>query len=165
MTQLFTKHIRGFLVREDGAILIEFALVLPLMLGIFALTVESTRLMKTYQTTVAGVRDASRYLARTTPSDICDSGGSVSGMTTTLQTMVEKDISGSDLMPSQVTINSVTPSVSCVTGTYRVSPAPVAVVTASITLQFPLGGILELFGGNMSTITTTVTDQSRIFGQ
>ncbi|WP_372834647.1 TadE/TadG family type IV pilus assembly protein [Puniceibacterium confluentis] len=165
MTRSRNSRIRNFLNREDGSVLVEFALVMPLMLAVFAVTVESAKMMKSYQAAVAGVRDAARYMARTTPSNICDTGGSVADLTATLKDIVENDLGGNALMPSSVTVNYVTPSYSCVIGSYRVSPAPVGTVTANMTLQFPLSGILDLFGGSLSTQTTTITDQARIFGQ
>ena len=156
---------KRFATDEEGAIIVEFGIVLPVMLLLLALTIESARMMWSYQSVIAGVRDAGRYLARVTPADICDAGGSVSGMSATLKGMVEQDIGGNALFPSKVTVNSVSPSYSCVSGTYRVSPAPVAQVSANVTIQFPLGGILDLFGDEISSVTTTVADRSRIYGQ
>lgn len=165
MKPQITRRAAAFGKNEDGAILVEFALILPLMLLLFAVTVESARMMMSYQAAVAGVRDAARYLARTIPTDICVTGDSVAGLATSLKNIVENDLAGNALFPVDVTINSVTPSYNCVAGTYRVSPAPVGVVSASVTMQFPLAGITEMFGGGFSSVTTTVTDQSRVFGQ
>ncbi len=156
---------KRFARNDDGAILVEFGLVMPVMLLLLAVTLESARLMWSYQSVIAGVRDASRYLSRVTPADICTSGGSVAGLTTTLKSIVEQDINGNNLFPSSVTVNSVTPSLSCVSGTYRMNPAPVGQVSANITIQFPLGGILTLFGSGATSVTTDVADTSRIFGQ
>ncbi|MBU3261953.1 pilus assembly protein [Roseovarius sp. PS-C2] len=156
---------KRFAADDTGAILVEFAIVMPLMLLFLAVTVEASRLMWSYQSVIAGVRDAGRYLARVTPADICISGGSVAGLTATLQDIVSQDIGGNDLFPSGVTVNSVTPSYSCVSGTYRVSPAPVGKVSANITIQFPMGNVISLFGNGMSSLTTDVADSSRIFGQ
>lgn len=156
---------RRFAAQEDGAILVEFSLVMPVMLLFLALSIEASRMMWSYQTVIAGVRDAGRYMARVTPANICTSGGSVAGMSSTLKDIVEKDIGGNNLFPESITVNSVTPSYSCVSGTYRVSPAAVAQVSANVTIQFPLGGILHLFGDGISTVNTDVTDRSRIFGQ
>ncbi len=138
---------------------------MPVMLLMLALTVESARMMWSYQSVISGVRDAGRYLARVTPADICVSGGSVAGLTTTLKNIVEQDISGNGLLPTSVTVNSVTPSFTCVAGTYRVSPAPIGRVSANITIQFPMGNVLKIFGNGISSVTTDVADSSRIFGQ
>lgn len=156
---------KRFSSSEDGAVIVEFAIVLPVMLLFLALTIEASRMMWSYQTVIAGVRDAGRYLARITPADICSSGGSVATLSSTLKTIVEKDIGGNALFPSKVTVNSVSPSVSCVAGTYRVSPAPIGRVSANVTIQFPMGEFLSLFGDSLSSVTTNVTDESRIFGQ
>lgn len=156
---------KGFAKGEGGAILVEFALVMPLMLLLLAVMFESGRLMWTYQMVNAGVRDAGRYLARTAPIDICISGGSVAGYAAKMKEIVEEDISGTGLFPVHVTINSVTPSISCISGTYRTNPAPVGIVTASMTIEFPFSGIMALFGGTLGTTTTLVTDQSRVYGQ
>lgn len=150
---------------ESGAVIVEFAIIMPIMLLLLALTIEASRIMWSYQSVIAGVRDAGRYMARVTPADICTSGGSVAGLTATLKDMVKKDIGGSDLFPSNITVNSVTPSFSCVFGTYRVSPAPVGQVNANVTIQFPMGGFFSLFGSDISSVTTDVADSSRIFGQ
>ena len=158
----FTKR---FASGEDGAIVVEFSIVMPLMILFLAMTTEAARMMWSYQSVIAGVRDAGRYLARVTPADICSSGGGVGGMAATLKTIVEKDIGGTDLFPSKVTVNSVTPSISCVAGTYRVSPAPVGRVSASVTIEFPMGNFLSLFGDSISSVTTTIADESRVFGQ
>ncbi|WP_338548440.1 TadE/TadG family type IV pilus assembly protein [Roseovarius phycicola] len=156
---------KTFAKDDRGAIVVEFGIVMPVMILLLALTVESARLMWSYQSVISGVRDAGRYLARVTPADICVSGGSVAGLTTTLKDIVEQDIGGNALFPANVTVNSVTPSFSCVAGTYRVSPAPVGQVSANVTIQFPMGNVLALFGNGISSVTTDVADASRIFGQ
>lgn len=164
-----TRQIRGRLGRiargEDGAVLVEFVLVFPVMLLFFALLVESSRLLWSYQMAIDGVRDAGRYLARVAPVDICLSGGSVAGYAASLRDIVESDIGGNALFPPMVTVNSVTPSVACVPGGYRTDPAPVATVSADLTITFPFGGILGMFGTNLTSVTTTVTDSARIYGQ
>ena len=150
---------------EDGAALVEFALVFPVMLLFFAVTIEATRMMWSYQMAIEGVRDAGRYLARIAPVDICETGGSLAGYVGQLREIVEEDIEGNLLFPSLITVSSVTPSVACIDGTYRTDPAPVATVSAELTLEFPFGGIFGLFGAALSSVTTTVTDTARIYGQ
>lgn len=164
-TPLISMHRFRRLARsEEGAALVEFAIVLPMMLLVFAVIIEGSRLMLSYQATISGVRDATRYLSRVVPTDICATGGSVSGHNATLLTIVSSSTSGGSILPSVVTVNSVASSLVCVSGTYRVSPAPVAAVTANITISFPFSGLFTLSGGNLSLINTTVTDRSRIFG-
>ena len=155
---------RRFARTEDGAALVEFAICLPMMLLVFAVIVEGSRLMLSFQSAISGVRDATRYLARVVPSNVCSTGGTLSGYAAQLQTIVSQSTSGASVFPSAVTVNSVTPSLTCVAGTYRVSPAPVAQVTANVTITFPFAGIFTLVGGSLGQITTDVTDSSRIFG-
>ncbi len=159
------RALKRTFVDDDGAIIVEFAIVMPIMLLLLAVTIEASRIMWSYQSVIAGVRDAGRYMARVTPTDICISGGSVAGLTTTLKDIVSKDIGGNALFPTSITVNSVTPSFSCVSGTYRISPAPVGQVSANVSIQFPMGSFFALFGSNISTVTTDVADSSRIFGQ
>lgn len=165
MKNHLTAPFKRFARNDDGAVIVEFGLVMPFMLLLFAATVEAAHLMWSYQSVIAGVRDANRYLSRVTPVDICTSGGSVAGLATTLKDIVEDDKDASILFPASITVNSVTPSLSCVSGAYRVNPAPVGTVSANITVQFPLGSILSLFGDGLSSVTTDVSDTSRIFGQ
>lgn len=150
---------------EDGAALVEFAVVLPMMLLVFAVIIEGSRLMIAFQSTIGGVRDATRYLARVVPSDICATGGSVSGYATQLQTIVGQSTTGGSFLPAWVVVNSVKPTVDCsIIGTYRVSPPPVATVTANVSITFPFAGIFGLNGGTLAPIVTDVSDSARIFG-
>jgi Flp pilus assembly protein TadG len=156
--------LRQFIADESGVALVEFAIVLPMMLLTFAVTIEGARLMLAYQSAISGVRDATRYLSRILPATICTTGGSATTYTSQLTTIVGQSVGGQSVFPSAVTLNSVTPSYACVTGTYRVNPAPVATVSASVTITYPFSGIFTLMGGTVPSVTTTVTDRSRIFG-
>lgn len=153
-----------FLREETGAALVEFAVVLPMMLLVFAVIVEGSRLMIAFQSAIGGVRDATRYLARVVPSDICTTGGSVAGYAAQLQTIVGQSTTGGTFLPAGVIVNSVTPTLACVAGTYRVSPAPVASVTANVSITFPFAGIFGLNGGTLAPIVTNVSDSARVFG-
>ncbi|MDW4550593.1 TadE/TadG family type IV pilus assembly protein [Defluviimonas sp. D31] len=155
---------RRFRRAEDGVALIEFAIVLPAMLLVFAVIIEGSRLMFAYQSAISGVRDATRYLSRVVPVDICTKGGSVTGHTTKLTSIVAQSVSGTPVFPPLVTINSVTPSLACVAGTYRNNPAPVATVTANFSISFPFSGVFALYGGNVTPLTKSVTDSARVFG-
>ena len=165
LDQRMRRAIARLAGRDDGAVLVEFALVFPIMLLFFAVIAESSRLLWSYQMAIEGVRDAGRYLARIAPVDICLTGGSVTGYAAELKTIVEEDIGGGGLFPPMVTVNAVTPAVACVPGSYRTDPAPIASVSADLTITFPLGGIFGLFGSSLTSATTTVTDSSRIYGQ
>jgi Flp pilus assembly protein TadG len=157
-------RIGRFVQDEDGVALVEFAIVLPMMLLVFAVIIEGSRLMLGFQNAIGGVRDATRYMSRIVALDICSTGGSVAGYAAQLQTIVSQRITGQSVFPAGITVNSVTPSYSCVVGTYRVSPAPVVQVSAQITVTYPFAGIFALVGSTLPNVTTTVTDRSRIFG-
>ena len=155
---------RRFLRAEDGVALVEFAVTLPMMLLVFAVIIEGSRMMLSYESAINGVRDATRYLARTAPKDLCVTNAPVTSYATYLRTLVIQGVSSNSVFPSNVTIGAVTPSYRCVTGTYRGGNVPVAQVTAVITVTFPFSGIFTLVGGARPTLTTRVTDQARVFG-
>lgn len=157
-------RIARFLRDESGVALVEFAITLPTMLLVFAVIIEGSRLMLGFQNAIGGVRDATRYMSRIIALDICATGGSIGTYSSQLQTIVRQSITGQSVFPTGITVNSVTPSYVCAAGTYRVSPAPVVTVSAQITVTYPFAGIFTLVGGTLPSVTTTVTDRSRIFG-
>lgn len=158
------KRIARFHKDESGVALVEFAILLPMLLLIFAVVIEGGRMMWSYQAVAAGVRDASRYLARVAPETICADGGSVAGFNGQLLGIVRNASSGNALFPQSITVNSVTPSLRCVAGAYRISPAPVVSVSANLTITFPFSGLFVFAGGTRPTITTTIQDQNRVYG-
>jgi Flp pilus assembly pilin Flp len=149
---------------ETGAQLVEFAIVLPLMLLTFAVIIEGGRLMWSYQTVVSGVRDATRYLARMAPRDICSLGGSVDSYTTLLSAIVTESNDGGSVLPSGVRVLSVTPSLTCPGGTFRTGEAPIVTVSAAVEVTFPFAGLFQFADGSLGTLNTQVADQSRVFG-
>jgi len=153
-------------LREDdsGAALVEFALVVPLLLLIFGTVIEGSRMMKSYQSVTSGVRDATRFLARVAPLDVCSSGQSIAGFNAELQTIVANSIGGQTLLQDQITVTSVTSSVTCTTGNFRISPSPSVSVTAALEIEFPFAGLFTYFGSPIGTVNTTVTDQHKVFG-
>ena len=150
---------------ENGAVLVEFSIVFPVMILLLVLMVEAGRLLWAYQIVVEGVREAGRYMSRIAPVEICQTGGSVTALGPTLQNIVTQKANGNTQLDSYVTVNSVTASHACVTGAYKISPTPVGTVTANVTINFPFTGIMGFFGQNMTSTTAIVRDQSRIFGQ
>ena len=152
--------------REDGAILVEFAVSLPLILILVFLSVESMRLFWSYQAAIAGVRDATRYLARIAPADLCTTGGAVTGYATQLRGIVETTISGAAIFPAGVTVTSLTATHTCVTSlALRQASVPVATVSANVSITMPFSQILRVIGGApAATINTTVRDQARVYG-
>ncbi|MCB1337286.1 MAG: pilus assembly protein [Maritimibacter sp.] len=156
----------------------EFVIVLPMMILFFGIIVEFGRLYWGYQSVVAGVRDASRYLGRMAPVEVCidhPGGGEllqyVTGVTAAdLRDRVRYDRSSVNLLPVQFTVNSVGATYACEdapsteTWEYRTPEIPLATVTANVTMQFPLGHLFSLFGPRYTSITTDVSDDARIFG-
>lgn len=151
--------------RDDrGASLVEFAVVLPMMLLVFAVIVEGGRMTWNYQSAAAGVRDAVRYLSRIAPADVC-TAGTLSTYTSGLLGIVRDTSSGTSLFPAsrQVTVDSV--NAQCVAITGGPAGASVVKVTATVTMQVPMARVFTLFGGAaIGPITTTIADQSRVFG-
>ena len=152
--------------REDGAVLVEFAVSLPLILILAFLSVESMRLFWSYQAAIAGVRDATRYLARIAPADLCTTGGAVTGYASQLKTIVETTISGAAIFPAGVTVTSLTATHTCVTSlALRQARVPVATVSANVSITMPFSQILRVIGGApAASINTTVRDQARVYG-
>lgn len=162
------KALRRFWQAQGGGALVEFAISLPLILLLGLLSIESMRLFWSYQAAIAGVRDATRYLARVAPANLCAPGvsQSLAGYTTRLEGIVQNTISGGTVYSGGVTITSVTPSLACITTLgLRQSSVPVATVTANLTITMPFSQILRVIGANPATLlTTSVTDQARVYG-
>jgi TadE-like protein len=156
--------LRRFVRDDSGAQLLEFAIVLPLMLLIFGVIVEGGRLMWSHQEVISGVRDATRYLARIAPRDICSAGGSVDSYTDMLTEIVRRASDGGTVLPSGVSVTAVTPALTCPTGTFRSDEAPIVTVRADVEITFPFAGLFEIAGGTRPTLDTSVTDQSRVYG-
>lgn len=159
------RRLLSRLGRDDrGAALVEFAILLPMMLLLFAVTIEGGRLFWSYQATIAGVRDASRYLARVAPSDLCASGGSLAGYTAQLETIVRTRASGAAVFPTGISVTSVTPTFTCGASTFRNGAPAIASVRADLQVTFPFAGVFGLFGQELNTIDTFVVDQNRVYG-
>ena len=149
---------------ESGAALVELAISLPLMLIIFATAIEGARLMWSFEAANTGVRDASRYLARRTPLDIC-TGGAIPLSNDALRDRIREQVNGSRWFPSKITVNSAATNLSCVAGSYRISPAPVVEVSASVSVAFPFASVFSLAGVTLAPVTAIVADESRVFGR
>lgn len=157
---------------ERGVALVEFAIALPILIMLFAVIFEGGRMMWSYQTAVAGVRDAARFVGRVVPSNYCGSGASVSTYVTnaTLADIVSKNINQTSVLPSQVELDmspspGVTATVACVNGTFRIPSTPVATVSATVRINFPFAGLFAIVGaGFRPYLVTTISDKSRVFG-
>lgn len=161
-------HIRAALGRfrdsERGSAFVELAIILPSFVVFFVVTIEGARTFWSYQAAIAGLQDATRYLARVTPLDICQTGGSLSGLDAKLTEIVRNGSDGRSLFPATITIDTVTPTLSCVTGDYRISPAPVGQLSATLSIRYPFAGGLAILGLSLGDVTTVIHGQSRIFG-
>ncbi|WP_413719763.1 TadE/TadG family type IV pilus assembly protein [Silicimonas sp. MF1-12-2] len=167
---------------EVGATAVEFVIVMPILLVTFAVIVEGSRIYWNYQAAVTGVRDAARFVARTTNNDVCDTGGTTFDATAAANTAAAIIRSSLDTdrsttafdFPSGVSLaatNPVTTSRSCVpiravTGGAVLDTAPVVRVDATVVIQLPLAPLWGFFltGAENGTVTSTITDQSRIYG-
>ncbi len=156
-------HITRLKRCDAGAPMVEFAMVLPLILLFLAVIIEGGRITWIHQATAAGVRDASRMIARIAPVDLC-SAGTVANYDTLATTIVTNQLGGSSIMPAGATIVDVTPTCIPRTGTYRVSPASVVQVTAEIEIDYLFGGIFGWFGDSLTSLTAEISDQSRVYG-
>lgn len=158
-----SRHISDFCRSQSGAVLVEFGMVLPVLFVFMATIIEGGRMTWAYQSVAGGVRDAARMIARVAPPDMCP-GGSVAGYTTLAETIVTENTGGGSAIPAMVTVVDVTPSLRCVSGTYRVSPAAVVEVRARVRIDFIFGNVFGLFGTALGPLETEIADQSRVFG-
>lgn len=149
---------------EQGGALVEFAFAMPLLLLFIAVALEGSRTFWSYQTVISGVRDAARFVGRATPNNICTTGGSLGYMDAKLTEIVRNTSEGNTLFPTTIQVTSVTSSLACVTGSFRLDQTPVATVTATLTITYPFAPIFGFFGATEPSVTTFVSDSSRIFG-
>ena len=161
-----SKRIDRFRHDERGVALIEFAFALPLLILLFGVVIEGARTVWSFQKAAEGVRETTRYLARVTPTDICDTAGSVAGMDDTLTAMVAASLTGVNIHPRQVRVVDVTPAFKCVSAStpLRVDPTPVAQVRAQVQIRRPFAELLRWFGPHADVITVTFDEESRIYG-
>jgi hypothetical protein len=76
MRQEITRGLRRFAESERGTQLVELAIVLPILLALFAATAEFGRYFYNYATLAKATRAGARYLS-TTPVKTVTSGGGV----------------------------------------------------------------------------------------
>ena len=169
--------LQRFRRRDDGVALVEFAIFLPIFLLAFFVIVEFGRTFFNYQSAVAGVRDATRYAARTLDQDIClgeaDGAGAVLNIARAstpdnFYTIVERNLlNETGVLPTNIRLRRVVSSYRCVVtaGAYRQDEVPIVRVQARLEVILPLGEILELNGRRvLRNIVTNIADESRVFG-
>lgn len=157
---------------ESGATAVEFVILMPVMMVCFGAIVEGSRIYWNYQGAVSGVRDAARYLARTTPEGICESvtnptWRSLPGGATEARRIIDRNLGsgGANLFPLAVGVNGVTASFSCPDLDLAIDPTPIARVQARLDIYLPFGTVFEFFGRRGTPkLQSTITDQSRIYG-
>ncbi|APE42018.1 hypothetical protein BOO69_00285 [Sulfitobacter alexandrii] len=160
---MMRRHLT-FWRNEDGAALVEFGMLLPTLLLFVGLCVEGTRTYWSYQTTITGVRDATRYLSRVVDRDICLNGGSVSAWDAKLTEIVRTSQSGEGMFPRAVSIKGVNASLTCRNAGLRGGATAVATVSASLQIGVPFASLFRLAGVETAAVDTKVTDSTRILG-
>lgn len=171
----FTRHkARQFREETSGAAMVEFAIALPLLLLVLAIVVEGSRITWIHQVAASGVRDASRYLARSQQSAVCGTAASVQAFNSnaTIAARVQEIVTSSvdltdTIVPSGVRGVVVSHSLDCTPVEFTgmgTTLVPVVEVAVTLTIDFPFGGVFDLFGDPLEPLTTVVTDESRIYG-
>jgi Flp pilus assembly pilin Flp len=173
MRRHILKKAQGFWADRSGAAMVEFAISLPFLLLIIAIVIEGSRIAWTHQAAASGVRDAVRYIARIAPVDICGGTANIldyeddATSIVALRLPVEEDgnpIPFEQILPGGVRVVNVTTSLQCIKGDYRIEEIGIVEVRAEIEIEFPFGGIFDLFGDPLEPLTTEIADESRVFG-
>ncbi|MDD9719726.1 pilus assembly protein [Sulfitobacter sp. PR48] len=158
------RSLHSFWRDENGAALVEFAMLLPTLFLCVGLCVEGTRTYWSYQTTITGVRDATRYLSRVVDHDVCLNGGSISVWDDKLTEIVRTSQSGEGMFPRAVSISGVSASLSCQNSGFRGGITGVATVSASLQIGVPFASLFKLAGITAKSVNAQVTDSTRILG-
>ncbi len=142
--------------RQRGAVLIELAIVLPLLLLLSLATIEFARAINAYKVVVNQVRQAARHLATKTP-------GSGHGEAACIVRYGLPNCSGTAIMSGLVTATVVVQDASNAQSTHRaqltstgssgVAVNLVTVTASGVRYQLLTGGFLSGIFGNTTTIT------------
>lgn len=149
---------------DRGAALVEFAILLPTLLLFFALIIEGSRTFWSYQAAIAGVRDATRFVARAEAVSVCENGATVARWESTVTGMVRNTSDGARIFPPSITVTAVKPTLACIAGNFRRPVVPMVTVTATLHIDYPFAGLFRLAGLNLGPATTTIADTTRIYG-
>ena len=158
------QFIRRFQGDEQGAAMVEMALVTPFVLLLSAGVFEFSNILNTRLLLEAGVEDGARYMAR------CNDSSWANCVSYGKNLAVNGSITGGSARvpnwtPPQVTVNvSHTLAVDAATGTelYLSSTANVDVVTVSTSVPYNGIGLWGYLG--FGTLNITASHQERVFG-
>ncbi len=171
MMRLNHHRLKRFVRSTRGATAVEFAILMPIMMVCFGAIVEGARIYWNYQSAVSGVRDATRYLARTTEPAICVGTSTtpvaIPGGAATAVEIIQRNVGtgSTNLFPNAVSVSNISASFTCPDLNLRTDPTPVAQVQATLTVQLPFSAVFEFFGDRANTqMVSTIIDQSRIYG-
>jgi len=167
--------ISRFRDENSGAAMVEFAIALPLLCLIVAIVVEGSRITWIHQVAASGVRDASRYIARTEqPPANCnlasqqafDSDTKIADKADAIVTS-SVDLTNT-ILPNGVRDVEVKHSLQCTsvdfTGVVGSTAVPVVEVAVTLTIDFPLSGFFDILFDPIGPLTTVITDETRVYG-
>jgi Flp pilus assembly protein TadG len=153
-----------FIKNRDGAAVVEFTLVAPLLVFLMCGMAEFANAMRQYHVMEKGVRDAGRYLARVPMTGCAVDGGSTAAAQNLAITGVPTG--GTALLPNWNDLNSVAVTVAqCVdntSGAYR-GHAEVPVIQVQATAPYADLGLLTVLG--ISAFNLEATHQQLWIGE
>jgi len=153
-----------FIKDRDGAAVVEFALLAPLLIFLMCGMAEFANAMRQYHVMEKGVRDAGRYLAR-----VPMTGCTVSGTATTAAqnlAITGRTSGGTALLPNWTNVSSVAVSVAqCVNNSsaaYR-GHAEMPVIQVQAAAPYADLGLLTILG--IGSINLEATHQQLWIGE
>lgn len=154
------KSTRFFRKEKSGTALVEFSLLLPLLVSIFAGIVEFGNILQQYHVANKGVKSAARYMARVAGDGSCPIGN---GWTTNegdakyLAQHGSFEATEPFLLSNWQNANQITITVTCIdniSGGFR-GNEQIPTVTVSTSFDYADIGLLSFLPGNGVTITAT----------
>lgn len=169
------KRVTGLLRDREGAAIIEFTLVAPLLLGLALGTIEFGRYLQQYHIVVKSARDASRYLSRIEmncagTTDFCCpstdvSWGAAEIAARNLAMRGSINPTAPLVMSTWADPSTISFTVTCLDNTgggYRGQP-DIPVVRTSITVPYTEVGFLSFLG--VGALNISVTHEEVNFGE
>lgn len=147
---------RSLLRDQEGAALIEFTLLAPLLLSLVLGIAEFGRFFYQYQMVLEGLRDAGRYLARLDANDATNQSNAANLATTgTIDGTGDDRVDGwaaADVAFSVIDVDNTA-------GTYR-GPAEIEVIEVTTTFDYEDVGFLSALG--LESISIDAAHQQRV---